>query len=62
MRYDMTDYSWKELMAVVFARNDHVLSSRYMNEAVVAGTSATGAKSTLMPRAWRADPVAAPWA
>ena len=42
------------------ALNDHVRPSRYMNDAVEAGTSATGAKSTLIPRPCRAAPVATP--
>src|SRR6185369_10658953 len=46
--------------AVREALNENVRPSRYMNEAVDAGTSATGAKSTLIPRPRRAAPVFAP--
>ncbi len=46
--------------AVWTALNDQVRPSRYRNDSVVAGTSATGAKSTLMPRALSAAPVLAP--
>src|SRR5256885_10420487 len=42
---------------VRIALNDQVLPCRYMNDEVEAGTSATGARSTLMPRPRGAPPV-----
>src|SRR5262245_60504809 len=47
--------------AVVVELRDQVRPCRYRNEAVEAGTSATGARSTSMPRALRARPVWPPW-
>ena len=47
-------------LAVFVALNDHVRPCWYMNDAVVAGTSATGARSTLIPRSRSADAVLAP--
>src|SRR6267142_1696128 len=47
-------------VVVRIGSNDHVRPCRYMNEAVELGTSATGAKSQLMPRPSSARPVATP--
>ena len=48
--------------AVRSASDEKVRPSRSMNEALEAGTSATGARSMSMPRPARAAPVLAPWA
>ena len=42
------------------ALNDHVRCCRYMKDSTLPGTSATGARSTLMPSDRRAAPVPAP--
>src|SRR4051794_34690071 len=47
--------------AVVEELNDQVRPCWYMNELVEAGTSATGARSLLMPAQARIVPVEAPW-
>ena len=47
----------RDTAAVVVALNENVRPALYMNEEVEAGTSATGAKSTLTPSARSAAPV-----
>src|SRR5438876_8757278 len=47
--------------AVSEASNDQVRPCRYMNDDVEEGTSATGARSLLMPPQRRSKPVALPW-
>src|SRR5436190_5244979 len=47
--------------AVWTALNDHVRPCRYKKDEIVAGTSASGAKSTLMPSARKAAPALTPW-
>src|SRR4051794_32828910 len=47
--------------AVRVALNENVRPWRYMIDDVDDGTSATGARFTLMPSPFRAVPVAAPW-
>src|SRR5690349_23860879 len=49
------------IAAVTFALKDHVRPSWYMNEAVVAGTSATGDSGLLTPAHASAMAVALPW-
>src|SRR5438093_13318309 len=48
-------------VAVREALKDHVRPCWYMNEAVETGTSATGARSSLMPAHKRTVPVFVPW-
>src|SRR5438874_1386481 len=47
--------------AVVAALNDHVRPCWYMKDDVLAATSATGARSLLIPAQPRIVPVALPW-
>src|SRR6185503_14704435 len=48
-------------LAVTDASNENVRPSWYMKEAVDDGTSATGARSLLMPAQASTRPVAFPW-
>src|SRR6187551_2160848 len=54
------DAKASERRAVRLTLNENVRPWRYMIEAVEAGTSATGARSTLMPRPRSAAPVREP--